>query len=184
MTIQFEKQYRCVTRLTTFNDVKITSDMKAIYFYINGFAEQGLEAYPSYNTMSEELGIAFGTVRRAVAALEASGLLKSYIYSKPGRKHDTEKRYVVAITPAQIANMSEPTSEEQPATQPEAPQEPKIQETTTTTPEPVKAPQEAPKPSPVDAYDYESMFNTTKKFRAPAKRVSFEYEEEQVHGLF
>ena len=83
MTIQFEKQYRCVTRLTTFNDVKITSDMKAIYFYINGFAEQGLEAYPSYNTMSEELGIAFGTVRRAVAALEASGLLKSYIYSKP-----------------------------------------------------------------------------------------------------
>ncbi|HBQ8608030.1 TPA: helix-turn-helix domain-containing protein, partial [Klebsiella pneumoniae] len=75
--IPFTPAYSDVTRITSFNGVKLSLSAKMIYLFMVGLQRNGQEVFPSINYLCELFGIGRKVALGALTQLHKSGLISS-----------------------------------------------------------------------------------------------------------
>lgn len=108
--IPFTPAYSDVTRITSFNGVKLSLSAKMIYLFMVGLQRNGQEVFPSINYLCELFGIGRKVALGALTQLHKSGLISSI------QRYDSSKVYTVEIMPPELIKCHQQENQPEPET--------------------------------------------------------------------
>ena len=112
--IPFTPAYSDVTRITSFNGVKLSLSAKMIYLFMVGLQRNGQEVFPSINYLCELFGIGRKVALGALTQLHESGLISSI------QRYDSSKVYTVEIMPPELIKSDQLENKPESVSEPEA----------------------------------------------------------------
>lgn len=108
--IPFTPAYSDVTRITSFNGVKLSLSAKMIYLFMVGLQRNGQEVFPSINYLCELFGIGRKVALGALTQLHDSGLISSV------QRYDSSKVYTVEVMPPELIKSHQQENKPEPET--------------------------------------------------------------------
>ncbi|HGG8899020.1 TPA: helix-turn-helix domain-containing protein [Enterobacter cloacae] len=112
--IPFTPAYSDVTRITSFNGVKLSLSAKMIYLFMVGLQRNGQEVFPSINYLCKLFGIGRKVALGALTQLHESGLISSI------QRYDSSKVYTVEIMPPELIKSHQQENKPESVSEPEA----------------------------------------------------------------
>ncbi|HBW8229781.1 TPA: helix-turn-helix domain-containing protein [Klebsiella pneumoniae] len=111
--IPFTPAYSDVTRIKTFNGVKLNLPAKMIYLFMVGLQRNGQEVFPSIDYLAELFGVCRSAAKTSLAQLHESGLISSI------QRYDSSKVYTVEIMPPELIKCHQQENQPEPVSEPE-----------------------------------------------------------------
>lgn len=112
--IPFTPAYSDVTRIKSFNGVKLNLPAKMIYLFMVGLQRNGQEVFPSIDYLAELFGVCRSAAKTSLAQLHVSGLISSI------QRYDSSKVYTVEIMPPELIKSHQQENKPESVSEPEA----------------------------------------------------------------